>query len=514
MNRQQALQELARRKGLIDTPGTFTLGRHLFDKQLAFVADPSPFKMAVTTRRAGKTMACAADLTHTALSNPGCTVLYVTLSRKNAKRLVWPEFKKLNHKYQLGAEPNESDLTMTFPNGSVLYVLGAADRTSIEDFRGLAIKKVYLDESQSFPAYIEQLIDEVLGPALMDHGDGQLILIGTPGPIPNGYFYELTKNPEWSHHHWSFFDNPKLPFLAKGLTHQDMLQRELKRRGVKATDPSIQREWFGKWVVDESSLVYHYKPELNDYGSLPTLEGRSNLSGWTYLLGVDLGFEDSDALAVLAYSDASPNVYLVEERITKHQDLSGLFAQVAELEARYHFDKIVVDTGGLGKKIAEEMAKRWGQAVVAADKARKAEKIELFNDALRTGRFKARTTSRFAYDSSKVEWDHDKSTPDRLVISDRFHSDICDAVTYAFTEAYHYSYEPRAKEPEYGSKAWSDAQAEEMFQKELERCTQKQEALDQREIGEILSLDDSNVQKLDRPPLRYQSRFRERKKPS
>src|SRR6185312_16021474 len=147
IDRKAALAELARRKGLIDAPGTFNLARHLFDKQLAFVSDPSPFKIAVTTRRAGKTVACAADLTHTALSSPECIVLYITLSRKNAKRLVWPEFKKLNVKYQLGGEANESDLTMTFPNGSVVYVLGAADRSAIEDFRGLSIKKVYLDES-------------------------------------------------------------------------------------------------------------------------------------------------------------------------------------------------------------------------------------------------------------------------------------------------------------------------------------------------------------------------------
>jgi hypothetical protein len=508
ISRQEALEELARRRGILPTPGQFRIEQYLFDKQLKFVQDPAPFKVAVTTRRAGKTISCVADLTSTALANEGCIVLYVTLSRKNAKRLVWPEFKKLNRIYQLGAEVNESDLTLTYPNGSVAYILGAADRTSIEDFRGLAIKKAYLDESQSFPSYIEQLIDDVLGPALMDY-DGQLILIGTPGPIPNGYFFDLSRNSNWSHHHWSFFDNPKLPFLKKGLSHQDMLARELKRRGVKATDPSIQREWFGKWVVDESSLVFHYNKDKNDYGQLPT-DGHS----WTYLLGVDLGFEDSDALAVLAYTDSDPNIYLVEERIDKHQDLTRLFSQVAELNDKYKFDKIVVDTGGLGKKIAEEMAKRWGQAVVAADKARKAEKIELFNDALRTGRFKAKSGSRFAHDSAKVEWDHDKSTPERLVISDRFHSDICDAVVYAYTESYHYTYEAPNKEPEFGTKAWSDREAEDMFRAELERAEEAKAAMGESlETREIQSLDDSNVQKLDRPPLRYQSRF-QRKRPS
>ena len=164
LTERQILEELARRKGLLSQDGQFRLEDHLFDKQLAFVQDPAPFKLGVTTRRAGKTISCVADLTYTAIANEGVIVLYITLSRKNAKRLVWPEFKKLNTKYKLGAEINETDLSMHFPNGSVAYILGASDRTSIEDFRGLAIKKVYLDESQSFPAYIEQLIDDVLSP--------------------------------------------------------------------------------------------------------------------------------------------------------------------------------------------------------------------------------------------------------------------------------------------------------------------------------------------------------------
>ena len=503
ITKEQALRELARRRGLLARPGTFRLEDHLFDKQLAFVQDPSPFKCGVTTRRAGKTIACVADLTHTAIVNPDCIVLYITLSRKNAKRLVWPEFKKLNVKYQLGGEVNESDLSITYPNGSVAYILGASDRTSIEDFRGLAIKKAYLDESQSFPAYIEQLINDVLSPALMDHA-GQLVLIGTPGPVPSGYFFDLTKNPEWSHHFWSFFDNPKLPFLAQGQTHQDALNRELKRRGVSKDDPSILREWYGQWVVDTSSLVYRYNQEKNDYGLLPS--GR-----WTYILGVDLGFKDCDALALLAYSDADPCTYLVEERVTRNQDITSLCKQIDELVARYDITKIVVDTGGLGKKITEEISKRYKVPMVAAEKTRKAEYIGLLNDSLRTSRFKVKASSLFAHDSQKLEWDWDKSTPDRMVVSDRFHSDICDAVLYAWRESYSYTFQQAPKELEYGSQAWSNAEAEAMFQATLERAEAAREESGEY-ISEELSLDDSNIQKLDRPKGRYHDRFLKRNK--
>jgi Terminase RNaseH-like domain len=499
------LQELARRKGLLAQAGSFRLEDYLFDKQLAFVQDPAPFKVAVTTRRAGKTISCAADLVYTALESPDVIVLYITLSRKNAKRLVWPEFKKLNERFGLKGEVNESDLSIRFPNKSMLYLLGASDRTSIEDFRGLPVKKVYLDESQSFPSYIEQLIDDVLGPALLDH-NGQLILIGTPGPIPNGYFYELSYNPNWSHHAWSFFDNPKLPFLAKGLTHQDMLQRELTRRGVKSTDPSIQREWFGKWIVDDNSLVYHYNEELNDYGSLPS--GKQ----WVYILGVDLGFEDSDALAVLAYSEQSPNTYLVEEIVTKRQDITALCNQIEVLRQKYQINRIVVDTGGLGKKITEEISKRFAVPMLAAEKQRKVEYIELMNDALRTGRLKIKANSVFAHDANKVEWDHDHSTPDKKVISKRFHSDICEAVLYAWRDSYSYTYRRPVERPEFGTTAWSNQQAEEMFQGELERAERAQEELGLEPQPEV-DLDNENLQVLDRPKGRYEAMFKRKKGP-
>src|ERR1700731_1879037 len=138
--------ELARRKGLVVPLGQLRLEDYLFDKQLAFVRDLSPFKAAVTTRRAGKSVSCVVDLLYTATSNTAVVCLYITLSRKNAKRLVWPEVKRLNSKFSLAGNPNESDLSMSFPNGSVIYLLGANDKDSIADFRGLAIKKVYIDQ--------------------------------------------------------------------------------------------------------------------------------------------------------------------------------------------------------------------------------------------------------------------------------------------------------------------------------------------------------------------------------
>lgn len=439
------LAELVKRK-----VKPFLLEKYLFREQLAFVKDPSRRKAAVTTRRAGKTVSCAADLMYTSLHNPEVVSLYITLSRSNAKRLVWPELKRINRKFKLGASFNESELKVEMPNGAVIYCSGANDRSEIEKFRGLALKMVYIDECQSFPNYIEDLINDVLSPALMDYA-GTLCLIGTPGPIPTGFFYDASRSSSWSQHNWTFFNNPFI--LAKsGMKHQDLLDAELKSRGVGADNPSIQREWFGRWMLDTDALVYDYSVEKNDYVTAPIEKS-------THILGIDIGFDDADALAVLSYNDSNRHTYLLEEVITKKQGLTELVDQIESLQKKYDISKIVMDMGGLGKKIAEEIIRRYKIPVEAAEKSRKNEYIELMNDALRTGALKIKRGSRFASDAMKVEWDFEKSTPDRKVVSSRFHSDICDAVLYAWRCSYSFTYvAPKPKTP-YGTEKYWDEEA-------------------------------------------------------
>lgn len=454
---------------------SFNIESYLFPEQLAFIKDDSPNKLAVCSRRSGKTIACAADLIDTALKSPNVVCLYITLSRNNAKKIIWREIKKINRDFKLSGEENLSELSMTFPNGSIIYLSGAKDTNEIEKFRGLALKKVYIDEAQSFREYIKELIDDVLAPALMDYA-GTLVLIGTPGAIPTGYFHECAADKSnWSKHKWTFFNNPFILIKSK-MTHQEMLDRELKRRGVQFTDPSIQREWFGKWVLDSDSLLLHYIAQANDFVELPPLPKSKK---YNYIMGIDLGFDDADAIAILAYEDNSPRVYLIEEKVVPQQGLTELVEQVQAFQKKYDISKIVIDQGGLGKKLAEEMRRRYLIPVQPADKSRKMENVAFLNDALRTGRFFAKKDSKFAQDSYLVEIDRDKSTADRIKVSDKYHSDIIDSVLYAFRESPAYAYQPPIITPTYGSKEWAEKQEDNMFE-EAQKHFEEQAELEKK----------------------------------
>lgn len=454
------------------SPPEFRLDTFLFDKQYAFVSDPAPFKTAVCSRRSGKTIACAADLSHHAIIYPDTPQLYVTLARTTAKKIIWPELMKINHRFKLGAKSNETELSMKFPNKSMIYVSGASDKREVDKFRGMPIKKVYIDEGQSFHnEIIQYLIDDVLGAALMDYA-GTLSLIGTPGAVPVGYFHDCAKKEElanaWSRHYWTYWDNPFIP-LKSGLTHQQGLDRELKRRGVSTDDPSIQREWFGRWVLDLNSLLITYDPIKNHYDQLPQAK-------WNYIMGIDLGFNDADALAVIAWSESDPSTYLVEELVTSKQGITELVHQIESLRSRFDISKFLLDTGGIGKKVAEEIIRRYQIPVIAADKARKMENIALLNDSLRTSRFKAKKDSRFAQDSYLLEIDRDKTTPDRIKVKDSFHSDIIDAVLYAFKESPAFTYQAPPVKHAYKSEEWAKQEVTRMEEEAIEHFEKVEQA--------------------------------------
>lgn len=449
VTQKQLLEELRKRKAKeiknAEKP-KFDFPAYAFKAQYNFFRSDGPrFRTAVCSRRSGKTVGIAGDMVDTCVSEPGVICLYLTLSKRNARNIIWDEIKKILEVYEIESKTNEVELSVVFPNGSKINIEGAKDRTEIEKYRGWKLRKCYIDECQSFRSYIEDLVNDVITPALRDLR-GELYLTGTPGPVPAGYFYKCSNSANWNNHHWTAFDNPHMHNPPER-DLEDTLREERILKGISEKDPSYIRETFGLWVEDNDALVYKYQESINDYEKLPDGE-------YVYIMGVDIGYNDADAISVLAYSKDHNKVYLVEEFIKPKQTVSELAEAIHELDSKYGCIKKVIDAGALGKKIVEEIVQRYGITLEAADKKRKVEFIELMNADLRKGTFKIKKTSAAAEESKLIQWDIDRSTPDRLKISDTVHSDIWDSILYAYREARHYLYEkpsasPRAQTEEY-----------------------------------------------------------------
>lgn len=492
VNRDAVLAELRRRQDLKNKQqDQFQFEDYCFPAQIAFFRHDGPrFRTAVCSRRAGKTVGIAADAIDTCLAEKNVRVIYLTLSKRNARSIIWGDIQKILEEFKIDAKVNQVELSVTFANGSIINIEGVKDKSEAEKMRGWKLRKCYIDECQSFRSYIKDLVNEIITPALRDLR-GELYLTGTPGPVPAGYFYECAHSPKWHNLSWIAHDNPhlhnlpNLPNYRPDLPEKDLeitLAEERDLKGITQLDPSYRRETFGEWVHDTDSLVFKYDESANDYNVLPPGE-------YTYILGVDIGYNDSDAIAVLAYSKDHNKVYLVEEFVKAKQTISQLAEAIQEIDSVYNCVKKVIDAGALGKKITEEIVQRYNINLEPAEKQRKLEFIELMNADLRNGTLKAKRSSRFAEDCMLVQFDRDKSTPDRLKISDTYHSDINDAVLYAYREARHFLY----KKPKTIHHRNSDEYMNQLEKMEAEKLAEKLQNADN-----MLHLDQEDCDELER----------------
>lgn len=440
-----------------------------FKAQDAFVMDKSRFIAAQCSRRAGKTNALALKFFKTLSNHPGALCLYIALTRESARNIMWGVMQEFEDRFKVGLIFTESNLTITHPNGARLQLFGADMKNFIRRLKGIKTPGVAIDEAQDFSIHLETLIDDVLTPTLTDYEDSWLAITGTPGPIPLGYFYNVTQEAKFgfSLHKWTLLDNPYLP-NAKEFIEQLKIKRQWDEN-----NPTLLREWRNNWVLDKESLLIKYNDEVNHYETLPQ-------NKWIYILGVDIGLRDADALAVLAWCESSPNIYLVEEQITKDQDITTLTTQIQAMMDKYQIAKIVMDEGGLGKKIAEEIRRRKHIPVQAADKFRKMENVAFLNDYLRLGKFKAKRNSRFVEDSYKVQIDWEKTTPDKIQVKTGFHSDIIDSVLYAFRESPAFTYQTPKAKLTHGTQAWADEETKIME----ERAEEHFQNLEKQEQGD------------------------------
>jgi len=146
----------------------------------------------VAHRRAGKTVACVADLVDAALrcTKPNPRFAYVAPLYVQAKDIAWGYVKQFTRAIP-GAAWHESELRCDLPNGARIRLYGAEN---YERLRGLYFDGVVLDEYADMPPAI---LPEVIRPALADR-EGWATFIGTPkGRNAFWEIWEGASSPDW-----------------------------------------------------------------------------------------------------------------------------------------------------------------------------------------------------------------------------------------------------------------------------------------------------------------------------
>lgn len=445
----------------------------VFPQQRDFIQHHAKLKALFCTRRSAKSFTGGLYLYHEAIRHPGCNVLFVGLTRASAKAIIWKDILRvIDAKHHIGARPNQTELTLTLPNSSVIYISGVDDNEEeMKKLLGRKYRLVVIDEASMYTVNTRNLVYGVLGPAMTDpNADGErgtICLTGTASDFPQGLFYDVTtgKEPGWKLFQWTAYDNPH---VSKQWAEQ--LEEIRTQRPLYMETPQFKQWYLNHWVVDEEKLCYRFNPERNLIkAQLPNLSAE----GWSYVLGVDLGWEDDNAFVLTAYHLNDPCLYILKTYAAKRLT----FDQVADKIYEFMRDpvfaphKVIID--GANKQGVESMRQRSSIPFEYADKLDKVTFIELCNGDLVQAKIKILDTpdNRPLWaEMMALVW---VTEGDKIKLPKKEHPSLsnhrCDAFLYAWRMGYHYHHAPVEKKIIVGSKEWYDKQAVNMWELEREK---------------------------------------------
>jgi hypothetical protein len=342
---------------------------------------------------------------------------------------------------------------------------------------------------------LNQLVYGVLKPAVADYR-GTISIVGTPGNIKAGLFFELTngRNPSkperwtvrgWSGHCWSTLDNPYMVENWKAEIAD--LIRDNPR--IEET-PLFQQNYLGLWVIDETKLVYRYLPVRNDFdGTLPKY-GRGC---WHHVLAIDLGFTDATSFTVLAYHDHDRNLYVLESTKKAKLDITAKAERANELKAKYAIEQVVID--GANADAVAELNNRHSLEAIPADKTGKADFIDIMNAEFIQARIllaAGEATEALRTEYSNLIWDEKKLEKQRKREEHPACDNHCtDGTLYGWRYCWQYLSVAVVERPQRNTAAWfaeqsaaAQREVDGLFDAQLER--NKQEAADEKDLNEWL----------------------------
>lgn len=152
-------------------PINFNPGPH----QVKIFQNPARFKVLVWHRKAWKTTTAYCELLRWANAIPG-TYWYVAPYLSQAKKIIWQD-PQMGQRYcppEIWDNRNNSELYLKFPNGSVVYIMGADNPDSL---RGPNPRGVVLDE---FDDMKDDVWSGIIQPIMMANPNAWTWFVGTP----------------------------------------------------------------------------------------------------------------------------------------------------------------------------------------------------------------------------------------------------------------------------------------------------------------------------------------------
>ncbi len=360
-----------------------------FPHQRDFILDPCRLKAALVARRSGKSFMIGIYLLYTALQNPMVKCLYFGKTQDAARNIMWLHIIfVLCERFQIECKYNKSLQEVTLANGSIIKLTGAdASDTQIEKALGGKYKLCVFDECQVISHDLERWVKDRLGPAMVDE-QGTIVMAGTTGDyMGDRFWYKVTKTDGlrevgWNVHTWKWFDNPFMKDLIK-----KELDAKIALEPLIETTPGFRQEWLCEWVIDRESRIYKYNSERNALTDPDLIKSLlSKDKKWKYIIGLDFGYEDPNAIVVGAFFQHDPNCYIVDSFKKNHMEIDEIAALIQDWKESYNPVYIVGDAQD--KIVIKTLQNKFRIPIVPADKRGKFSHIVNMNSDFLIGKIK------------------------------------------------------------------------------------------------------------------------------
>lgn len=269
------------------------------------------FVTVVAGRRFGKTHLSIRQLCYHA-KDPNREVWYVAPTYKQAKQIVW---RKLKHKLQdlrWARKINESELTITLKNGSVISLKGADNADSL---RGVGLDYLVMDE---FADIDPEAWYEVLRPTLADKQGGALF-IGTPKGLGN-WAHDLYNMPTENPEQWSSFQYTTVDGGNVKAEEIEAARRDLDER-------TFRQEFLASFETYAGRIYYAFDRKQN-------VREITDINTTMIYIGVDFNIDPMSAVIAVRMGDI---LYVFDEIRMFSSNTQEL---VAEVQARYPNSKV------------------------------------------------------------------------------------------------------------------------------------------------------------------------------
>lgn len=418
-----------------------------FPAQYKAAQDKSFLKAIQCTRRAGKSTGEGKETLQAAWDNPGSKHLYGALTLSSAKNIIYDVLLQEMDARKIQFQANSQSGAIRLSNKSEIRLFGLdSSYKEMRKILGGKYKTVKIDEAGSITQDLKKVCLQMVLPALTDES-GRLTLLGTAENIPKTFFESVTsgKEPGWSIHKWTAFDNPYI--ADKWKEHIQWIE---DHNPLFKLTSEYKTHYLNEWAADDKLLII----KINENTVIDPI----NLINPTYILGVDIGFNDACAFTLVAFHKKSAELYVVEAYKEPELDITDTANKIKEYLRRYPIAKVIMD--GANKQGVEEIRNRHHIPIQNAEKQDKASFLKILADDVTRQRiryFKGKCESLID-EQETLQWeDATKQKEDQRIPNDQN-----DSFLYAWREARNYLWSEEKKPDDINSNKYMDDYAKKL----------------------------------------------------